>query len=52
MSSRKAFKLAQPEILDIEQVKKVVNATFTALREIISVDKQECRIENKEFRRF
>ena len=46
---RKAFKLVQPEILDIKQVEKVVNATFTTLREMMSVDKQECRIEIRNF---
>ena len=46
---RKAYKQVQPEILDIKLVEKIVNATFATLREMMSVDKQECRIEIRNF---
>ncbi len=46
---RKVFDIVQPKLLEVKQVSEIVNATFTALREMMSEDKAELRIEIRNF---
>ena len=45
----KVYAEIKSEISDIKQVSDVVNATFTALRKMMSEDKAELRIEIRNF---
>jgi len=45
----KVYREVESELVDEKQVVAVVNATFTALREIMSIDNAECRIEIRNF---
>ncbi len=46
---QKVYEIAQPEIYEISKVAILVNATFEALRKMMSEDGKELRIEIRNF---
>ena len=45
----KVYSEVKSEVVDEKQVVTVINATFAALREMMSIENAECRIEIRNF---
>ena len=45
----KVYSEVKAEVVDDKQVATVINATFAALREMMSIENAECRIEIRNF---
>lgn len=45
----RVYNEVKSEVVDEKQVAAVINATFNALREMMSIENKECRIEIRNF---
>ena len=45
----KVYREVKSEVVDEKQVATIINATFAVLREIMSIENAECRIEIRNF---